>query len=560
MKKSQISEKGKIWLKKETRSYRGSVFFIACLTVFSTIFSLMFAYMVRFLFNNATDGNAKRLWLFAAILLGLLLLKILLKTLSGFLSERLRAKMTKELRVRTFSKILRSNYANIQAYHSGELLNRLTSDIQEVSSYSVGLFPTIAGTLVQCLGAIVALLTIDPLFTMVYVVCGILFSGIMAFFRQQIKKRHKDVLQSDGEFRSFMQEGLTSMVTLKAYSAEEKATQKAQDLSEIYYQKRMRRNYLHSIMNGVFSALSNFGLILAVVWCGISVLNGNDDYGSILSVILLLMQLQQPFSSVSSIISAYYARIANGERMSEIDTLPCEELSIHNDDCKNIYKQMQSICFENVDFTYGRENIFQSASTEIKKGEIVCLTGASGTGKSTVFRLLLNVFSPTSGKIYLQGNFKNAQQILSAKERNLFAYVPQGHFLFSGTIYENLTFFLTEEGGHVRDEIINDALKTACAEFVWDLPNSLETVLSERGGGLSEGQLQRLAVARAILSNRPILLLDEATSALDSETERRLLENIKGLQNKTCIIVTHRPAALEIADRILLIENEKIIG
>jgi ATP-binding cassette subfamily B protein len=144
---------------------------------------------------------------------------------------------------------------------------------------------------------------------------------------------------------------------------------------------------------------------------------------------------------------------------------------------------------------------------------------------------------------------------LSAKDRGLFAYVPQGNFLFSGSIYENLTFFSDEKDETILQQRIREGLKTACADFVWDLPNGLQTQLTEDGGGLSEGQLQRLAVARAIVSNRPILLLDEATSALDSETEKALLQNIKALQGKTCFIVTHRPAALEIADEILHIEN-----
>ena len=181
------------------------------------------------------------------------------------------------------------------------------------------------------------------------------------------------------------------------------------------------------------------------------------------------------------------------------------------------------------------------------------IVGLPNVGKSTLFKLLLNVFKPTSGQILLKGDF--AQMEVTAKERGLFAYVPQGNFLFSGTIYENLAFFTEKEPS---EEELKQALLVACAEFVYELPEGLNTKLSEGGEGLSEGQLQRLNVARAILSNRPILLLDEATSALDSETEKKLLENIQGLQDKTCLIVTHRPAALEIADRILNVENKQI--
>ena len=554
MKTEKTDKNGKEWLKRETRPYRASVLFLTFFTVLSTVLSLAFAYMVRYVINSASDGKNTLLWIFSATLLGLLLLRILIKTIDGFFAEKLRAKIVAEQRTKVFSKILHSDYAKLQDYHSGELLNRLTTDIGEVAGVTVGLLPAFAGMLVQCFGAVVALLTIDPLFTGIYVVCGGIFGALVALFRRQIKKRQKEVLQADGNSRAFMQEGLSATMTLKAYGAEGKTAQKSKIFSDAYYEKRMRRNVLRSWMSCIFTLLSNFGLIFAVVWSAVSVLNGNDDYGSILSVILLLMQFQHPLSAFSSLMPAYYALQTSGERLAELDNLPCEEITANK---KQIaYSELEKIVFQDVGFTYGRERVLESANCEIKKGEIVCLTGASGTGKSTLFKLLLSVYRPTHGEVYLQGK---TQEQLTAVHRGLFAYVPQGNFLFSGTIYENLTFFSDETNEKVIDEKLKNALKTACAEFVWELPEGLNTSLSENGGGLSEGQLQRLAVARAVLSDRPILLLDEATSALDGETEKALLENIKNLQGKTCLIVTHRPAALAIADGILHIENRMII-
>lgn len=549
------SENGKKWIKKEMRPYRGFVLFLTCLTVVSTGLSVVFAYMVQFLVNSATDGNSQLLWIFSLTILGVLLVRIALQTFSGHASEHLRAKITSELRTRTFGKILRSDYAKIQGYHSGELLNRLTSDIQEMSMATVGLLPAIVGMIVQCFGAIAALVTIDPLFTLLYVICGCVFGGVTAFFRKQIKKRQKEVLEVDGKARAFMQEGVSSVMTIKAYGAEAKTEQKAKGISELYYQKRMQRMRLRSLMNVLFSLLGNFGLIFAVVWCSVSVLNGNTNYGSILSVILLLMQLQHPFAAFSSIVPVYYARLTSGERLNEIETLPCETIA-KNEMEANLYDELQDISMENVAFTYGRDDVLKNANATIGKGEIVCLTGASGSGKSTLFKLLLNVFTPNDGGLWLDDG-KGNKKPLTAKERGLFAYVPQGKFLFSGTIYENLTFF-TDFSGDIEKRI-KTAIKASCAEFVWELPQGLQTPLTEGGGGLSEGQMQRLAVARAILSDRPILLLDEATSALDSETETKLLENVRNLKDKTCLIVTHRPAALEIADRILAVENGKIV-
>ena len=266
------------------------------------------------------------------------------------------------------------------------------------------------------------------------------------------------------------------------------------------------------------------------------------------------MQFQQPLSGFSSLLPAYYALQASGERLAELDELPCEILDFEERGLA--YSEIKKIVFDGVGFTYGRETVLEHATCEINKSEIVCLTGASGTGKSTLFKLLLGIYRPTEGEIYLQGD---ATERLTAAYRSLFAYVPQGNFLFSGTIYENLTFFCDETDNEAIADKIKSALQTACAEFVWELPEGLNTSLTEHGGGLSEGQLQRLAVARAILSDRPILLLDEATSALDGDTEKALLENVKNLQDKTCLIVTHRPAALAIADGVLHIENRMII-
>ena len=555
MDKQTTNETAKLWLKRETQPYNARVAFLTVLTVLSTLCSLAFAYMVRYVINSAAGGEVERLWIFSACLLALILGKILLKTLNNYFAEKYRSNIFADLRVKSFSKILQSNYAQIHEFHSGELLNRLTTDVQEIAVTTVGLTPTLVGMCVQCVGAVVALLTLDPLFTLIYVVCGGIFGGIVALFRGQIKKKQKDVLEQDGKVRSFMQEGLSSVLTLKAYGAEEKTTEKADSLSKQYYDARMKRNELRSWMGFVFNLLSNFGLIFAVVWCSISILNNpTKEYGSMLSVILLLMQFQTPLTGFSTIFPSFYSRLVSAERLAELEQTKEQNVGLENVD--EVYESLRAIQLRNVDFSYGRECIFSQASAEIPKNKIVCLTGPSGAGKSTVFKLLLSVYTQTSGEVVL--SFAQNEQPLTADYRSLFAYVPQGNFLFSGTIYENLTFFAKEIDGEAMDERIKRALHVACAEFVYELPDGLNTVLYEGGDGLSEGQIQRLAVARAILSNRPILLLDEATSALDGETENAMLENIKRLQGKTCIIVTHRPAALEIADCILNVENGKI--
>ncbi len=550
----KVYNNGKTWLKREMRQYRGMILFLTFLIIVVTLSTLAFAYMTKYLINSASAGDKRGLLFFSCIALGFLLLRILAQTCGKYLSEKTRAAIVRDLRAKIYKEILQAEYAQTQKYHSGEWTQRLTSDLQEVSSTTVGLLPAVIGMFTQCLGAIVALLTIDPLFTLIYVVCGGVFGGIAALFRKRIKQRQKEVLEADGKSRSYMQEGVSSLMTVKAYGAEEKSAQKSWYFADTYYKKRLKRGVLSASMQAIFSLLSNFGLIFAIVWCSISVLNGNTDYGSILSVILLLMQFQNPLTGFSAIMPAYYARLTSGERLAEIENMPKEKVGTPFD-YADIYTQLQAIELQNVTFQYDRENVLIDADLRLEKGEIVCLTGASGSGKSTVFKLLLRIFTPQHGKICL--SFENEKRDLSVDDRALFAYVPQGNFLFSGSIFENLTFFTDKET--VSEENIKRALRTAEAEFVYDLPNGIDTILMEKGEGLSEGQLQRLAIARALLSERPILLLDEATSALDNETEGKILGNIRALQNKTCLIVTHRMAATQIADKVLVLNEGKIV-
>ncbi len=552
MKKDRTTKQGKAWLQQEMRPYRASIAFVAVLSVLSTLAALAFAYVVRYLVGGAEAKDSDVILLFSAVLLVVLLIKILAHVFNGYFSERLRSRMLSQQRSKIYGKILRSNYAKISSYHSGDLLNRITSDIAEVVNDTVGLVPTLISLAVQCVGAIAALLTLDPLFTGIYVACGALGGLLMALFRKYVKRYHKEFMQVDGEARSFMQEGISSLLTIKAYSAEERFSELSGNHSKDYYKARMKRNALRTLMSALSTLLGNAGMIFAIIWCSLRLIDGEMDFGVMLSVVLLLGQLQHPFSAVSGVIPAIYSRQASAERLQEITSLTDENFD--NDGVRVNVDNVTAIRLSDVSFDYGRERVLQDVNLTVSKGETVCIVGGSGAGKSTLFKLLLGVYTPTDGEITWSVDGENIPA--SGISNGLFAYVPQGNFLFSGTIYENLTFFAPNTP---TDEQLESAIKTARAEFIYDLPCGVETSLAERGAGLSEGQLQRLAIARALLSNRPMLLLDEATSALDSATEEKLLTALKALPNKTCILVTHRPAALAQADAVYEILDGKLI-
>lgn len=541
-------QSGKEWLGEQIKPYRRSVILLTAASVLATCLSVAFAFLTKYLVNSATDGDKAGIVTFAAVLLVVLILKISLQALIRFFSEKTRADISTGLRKRLFGRVLKADYKEISRYHSGDLVSRLTQDAAEISNDTVGLMPATAGMVTQLVGSVGALFFIDKIFTAILIAGGILLVAITAFFRKKLKFYQKEIMSADAENKSFMQESIVSSVTIKAYGAEEKAEKKSGNILKKFYKRRIDRARLNSVVGIIYSLISNSGMIFAIVWCALGILKGSSDYGAILSVVLLMEQLQRPFTSFSSIIPVYYARQASAERLAEIDGVCTEEVKDEN--TEKVIKSFDCLGCENLSFSYGDEPVLKDLSFEIKRGESVLISGVSGVGKSTLFKIILGIYTPQSGIVYARCG--NESVPLDEKTRSLFSYVPQGNFLFSGTIRENLTFFADETVG---EDKIEETLRICCGEFVYDLPDKLDTLLGERGLGLSEGQLQRLAVARALISGRPILLLDEATSALDAETENRMLNNIS-IKEITCIMISHRQKAAMTCDKTIEITRK----
>lgn len=259
--------------------------------------------------------------------------------------------------------------------------------------------------------------------------------------------------------------------------------------------------------------------------------------------------------SLAVIFPKYYSMIASGERLMEIEEID-NETGKHCDNLDKLYNDMQSICGNNLVFSYGRNAVLKNADFEINKGDFVVVTGISGIGKSTLIKLLLGVYMPQCGEIYFSENNGNKIHVDDGT-RQLFSYVPQGNMLFSGTLKDNITFIKDD----AKQEEIDRAIKISCSyDFISELPDGINTVIGEGGMGLSEGQIQRIAIARALLTDAKILILDEATSALDEDTERRFLSNLREYENDiTLILISHKKAAFSICDKEMTIKNKKII-
>lgn len=492
--------------------------------------------------------------IFGILIFVIIFVRFGLRIYAQSMTIKVQAKMEMEMRSRLFREILDKEFDEINKYHSGELMNRMTSDIKIVTDGITSIVPNLLYFMAQFAGAFVVLVIFDWKFTLLFIAAGIIMSGITMVFRKKLKSLHKEVQETDGKVRSFFQESIESLLVVKTFGVEERFEKKGNELQQMNYDAKMKRRRISIFANAGFSFIFNSGYLFALIWCALKVCTNAMTYGTLTAVLQLISQIQTPFVNITKIIPQYYAILASAERIMEIEKIAIEDKSVNEMDVEKFYENFTEAEFENIQFNYGRERVLEQGNAKFEKGDFVAIRGVSGIGKSTLMKMLLGVFKPQNGEIKLY--MKNGKYVNAGPDtRCLFSYVPQGNYLFSGTLRENILLVHP----HATEEEIEKALKLSdIYDFVKNLPQGLDTVIGEKGLGISEGQAQRLAIARAILSNAPILLLDEATSALDAETEKRVLDNIKRQSKKTCIIITHKKVALQVCNREFVIENKQL--
>lgn len=521
---------------------------------------VVYALLLRNGIDEASKGKKNEFFVTLGLIIGLVLTQILLRAVVRCLEELSRSSIENTLKSRLFDTLLKKDYASVKNIHSGEWINRLTSDTKITADSTVDILPGITGMVVKMIGAFVMLTIIEPRFVMVLIPCGLLLIFFTYAFRKILKKLHKSIQEKDGDLRIFLQERLSSLIIVKSFCAEKVTTQQGIDKMADHKKARMKRNTFSNVCNIGFSSAMNGMYLVGFAYCALGIINGTVTYGTLTAVLQLISQIQSPFANITGYLPKFYSMTASAERLKEAEDFPddCVEEPIDCDEIQRFYdEKFRSINVKNVFFKYdddGTQSVINNLSLTINKGENVAFTGQSGCGKSTLLKLLMCLYHCNSGEITICAN-DNKEIPLTGKWHRLFAYVPQENHLMNGTIKDVITF----ASGEADEERIRFALKIACAEeFVNELENGIETLLGERGSGLSEGQIQRIAIARAIYSNAPILLLDEATSSLDEKNEKQLLENIKNMTNKTVLIVTHRPAALEICNKNVHFEENNI--
>lgn len=542
------------WLFDKSKKQHGNMTVLILANAIFSALSIVFAFLIKEIIDSVTvHKDVKRLISFAICIVLVVFLQFGFRVLINGLSEHIRGKLEVTYKSELFSSILGKKHEKISGYHSGELLNRLTSDVSIVSDGVATLLPTVVSAFARLICAVIALIILDWIFAVAFTVAGLLVFLVISLLRGKLKVLHKRAQETDGKIRSFMQECIENLLAVKVFSVNGKIIKQADKLQDDNFKIKMRRkNYSvvgHATYNFIFSA----GYLFALIYGASKILTvPTFTYGALSAILQLVNNVQVPFASLSNVLPKYYAMLASAERLIEIQNVENEPLT-NVIDKDAVYKSMKGISAENVSFTYDRDKVLSNASVYINKGDFVAITGASGVGKSTLIKLMLGVYPVGGGMAYVDTGDQKIP--LDCSTRTLFSYVPQGNMLFSGTLKDNVTFIRE----NATDDEINFALSVSCADqFIKDLPNGLNTVVGENGVGLSEGQIQRIAIARAVLAGAPIVLLDEATSALDEITERKVLDNFRKLDDITLIIVSHKKAALSICNRHIVIENKTI--
>ena len=558
-------------------------YYILLLTFVQGIYGasgVIYALLLKKIVDAASGRDSDGFWLGMIIIISLAAGQLALRAVIRHLTELSKATLENIFKDRLMDTLLTRDFLSIGTVHSAEWMNRLTNDTVVVAGNMVDILPGLFEMIIKLTSALIMIIILQPQFAFILIPGGALLVLFTYLFRRLLKKMHKDVQEKDGLLRVFLQEHIGSMLMIRSFAAEKQTMDGVRDRMEHHRAARMRRNRFSNLCNIGFGSAMSGMYLLGVGWCGYGILTGTISFGTLTAITQLITQIQTPFANITGYLPRYYAMIASVERLMAAEEFKADEADVLSvEKIKEFYSKLDEFGFKDVSFSYPTlqntvcmdEPEADSLNTEsaeemtatlnhlsftIHKGEYIAFTGQSGCGKSTALKLLMCVYQPDSGNRYYRDVHGNEGE-LTAEYRKLFSYVPQGNMLMNGSIRDVVSFAGVSDAS--ADDKIRQALSIACADgFVSELDQGLDTVLGERGTGLSEGQMQRLSIARALFADTPVLLLDEATSALDADAERKLLNNLRRLTDKTVILVTHRKAALSICDRVFKYTEEGI--
>lgn len=537
------------WIYHRVKRFLPAVGVISVIAIIDALTYIALALVSKNVLDVATGNLDSSLLKESATLFGILIIQIIIMIARMLLVNYTQGRMTIAIRKYLFSMVCRKKYSEIIKFHSGDLLNRFTSDTEVVVYGVVGIIPSVVSMAAKIIGGISALIVLDSRIAFLILGIGFLVPAFGRILNKKYKNIHKQVQQTEGKTRAFMQECFENIVVMKTFVSEEPFLNRLGKFMGVNFSIKMKRAKISVVTNLGLYAFFTLGYNAVLVWGAGQIAGGAITYGTLMAFLQLVSQLRAPLQNVSGILPQYYSTLASAERLMDTENGDNDMKPMEAEKLEKICNEFKKLDVRNITFAYKDEIILKNCNFTAEKGKITAITGESGSGKSTIFKIILGLYDPQEGEITVNEDIK-----LDTSMRGIFAYVPQGNMLLSGTIRENIT--LCNE--NVSEEELIRAARTAdIYDLISSLPDGFDTVISERGGGLSEGQIQRISIARALLTDAPVLLLDEATSALDEATETVVLKNIRELSNKTILFVTHRNTSLKVCDKIIHVENKE---
>lgn len=534
------------WLWRAWRGNRLQAALNAIVGLLSVGVSLTQVWAVKHAIDVASGDEQGNIYMAVAFMGVLILIDFALNISGIWIRNLLGIKAQNRMQQRVLDRILRSEWRGKESRHSGDVLNRLEFDVTNVVNFLTETLPSALSVLAMFIGAFSYLASMEWRLAVLVAAMVPLFVLVSKIYIRQMRGLTRQVRDSDSKVQAFMQEITQNRMLVKTLESGGFMINRLENT-----QSELRRNVVRRTSFSVFSNfILNFGFTLgylvAFLWAAVRMSAGTLSFGGMTAFLQLVSKIQGPARSLTKLVPAFVSVFTAAERLMELEEDPLEE--------QGDPIMLDAPCgvrLDNVSYAYqdGETNVIDNLSFDFRPGCCTAILGETGAGKTTLVRMLLALLQPQSGSLHIYNNVE--ERLLTPRLRANFVYVPQGNTLLSGTIRENLCL-----GKHnATDEEMREALIKSCAEFVFDLPDGLDTVCAEKGGGLSEGQAQRICIARALLRNRSVMLFDEATSALDPDTERRLLKNILASHDKTIIFITHRLAVVDYCDDVLRVEK-----
>lgn len=535
------------WLWRAWRGNQLQAILNAAIGLLSVVVSLAQVWAVQHAIDVASGHAEGSIYWSVGVMAMLVLCGFALRICSIWVRNILGIKAQNRMQQRMLDRILRSEWTGKESHHSGDILNRLEQDVGTVVSFLTETIPNTISVVAMFVGAFLYLFSMDKV--LAFVIVGIIpvFVLLSKLYIGQMRRLTRQVRDSDSKVQSVLQETIQHRMLIKTLESDSIMVDRLESTQSELRHRVVKRTAFSVVSNFILNAGFSVGYLIAFLWAALRMADQTLTFGGMTAFLQLVNRIQGPARDLTRLAPVFVGVFTAAERLMELEENPLEE--------QGDPIPLMAPCgvrLEHITYAYddGDSNVIEQLDFDFYPGSCTAVLGETGAGKTTLIRLILALLHPNEGKVILYN--QQEQKELSPLMRCNFVYVPQGNTLMSGTIRDNLRLGKL----NATEEEIKAALEMSCASFVMELPDGLDTVCTEAGGGLSEGQAQRISIARALLRNRPIMLFDEATSALDPETERQLLHNILSNHDKTVIFITHKPAVVDYCDQTLHLQKQ----